>query len=251
MEALFFIPKLLMAQPSTTAIEAKASMHRRCPAGRTLLLWLDSARRTLAESAFQYQERNHPEWLRDEHEYPTTSTGSPVCQSEPIEIEIRSHSVKRQSERAKALCPISRIGSRRSPERQYDRRRKLLPACRTLFQVDVLGQRSDIGNFAKTGVVILTGSRLSHPKMSVTKSSRSKELSDKARQEQRRCRDWLLRFMQSDQPKYLTKDELRSVAMRELNVSKNSFDFGWIDAIETSGRHDWYEPLRKRTRTKN
>ena len=58
-------------------------------------------------------------------------------------------------------------------------------------------------------------------------------------------------FMQGDQPKYLTKDELRSVAMRELNVSKNSFDFGWIDAIETSGRHDWYEPLRKRTRTKN
>ena len=87
--------------------------------------------------------------------------------------------------------------------------------------------------------------------MSVTKSSRSKELSEKAQRQQRRCRDWLLRFMQDNQPTFLTKDELRSAAMRELNVSNNSFDFAWIDAIETSGRVDWYEPLRKRTRTKN
>ena len=29
--------------------------------------------------------------------------------------------------------------------------------------------------------------------------------------------------------------------MRELKVSKNSFDFGWISAIEEMGRHDWYE----------
>jgi hypothetical protein len=35
-----------------------------------------------------------------------------------------------------------------------------------------------------------------------------------------------------------------------LNVSKNAFDFAWIDAIETTGRHDWYEPLRRRPRTK-
>ena len=84
----------------------------------------------------------------------------------------------------------------------------------------------------------------------MTKSSRSKELSEKAQQEQRRCRDWLLHFMQGNQPKFLTKDELRSVAMRELNVSKNSFDFAWIDAIETSGRVDWYEPLRKQPRAR-
>jgi hypothetical protein len=37
------------------------------------------------------------------------------------------------------------------------------------------------------------------------------------------------------------KDELRVAAMRELNVSKNVFDFAWIDPIETTGRHDWYE----------
>jgi hypothetical protein len=51
--------------------------------------------------------------------------------------------------------------------------------------------------------------------------------------------------MQNGQPKFLTKDELRVAAMRQLNVSKNSFDFAWIDAIEKTGRHDWYEPLRR------
>jgi len=73
----------------------------------------------------------------------------------------------------------------------------------------------------------------------------------KAHEEQRRCRDWLLRLIKDNQPKFLTKAELRGVAMRELNVSKNSFDFGWIDAIEEAGRQDWYEPLRRRMRTKS
>jgi len=81
--------------------------------------------------------------------------------------------------------------------------------------------------------------------------NRQQQLSEKADQERRRSRDWLLKFMQGDQPKFLTKDELRAAAMRELNVSKNSFDFAWIDAIETTGRHDWYEPLRRRSRTRN
>jgi hypothetical protein len=53
--------------------------------------------------------------------------------------------------------------------------------------------------------------------------------------------------MRDNQPKFLTKNELRSVAMRELNVSKNSFDFAWIDAIERTGRHDWHNPLRRRS----
>jgi len=39
--------------------------------------------------------------------------------------------------------------------------------------------------------------------------------------------------------------------MRELDVSKLSFDMGWIMAIEDAGRHDWYEPLRRRLRTKS
>jgi hypothetical protein len=81
--------------------------------------------------------------------------------------------------------------------------------------------------------------------------SRSQALSEKAAAEQRRSREWLLPFMQANQPKFLTKAELRDAAMRELNVSKNSFDWAWIDAIETTGRQDWYEPLRKRLRTKS
>ena len=56
--------------------------------------------------------------------------------------------------------------------------------------------------------------------------TRSQELSEKAEEERRRCHDWLLPFMQDNQPKFLTKAELRHAAMRELKVSKNSFDFG-------------------------
>lgn len=81
--------------------------------------------------------------------------------------------------------------------------------------------------------------------------SRRKQLSEKAAEELWRCRDWLLPFMQNNQPKFLTRDELRSLAMHELDVSKLSFDLGWIMAIEDSGRHDWYEPLRRRLRSKS
>jgi hypothetical protein len=81
--------------------------------------------------------------------------------------------------------------------------------------------------------------------------TRKQELSEKADEERRRCRDWLLKFMRVDQPKFLTKAELRQAAMRELKVSKNSFDFGWICAIEETGRYDWHEPLRHRFRSKS
>jgi hypothetical protein len=81
--------------------------------------------------------------------------------------------------------------------------------------------------------------------------SRSQELSEKFTEQWQRSRDWLLPFMRNGQPKFLTKAQLRSAAMRELNVSKNAFDFGWMAAIEDTGRHDWYEPLRKRLRTKS
>ncbi|HEY3656070.1 MAG TPA: hypothetical protein VGL34_13980 [Steroidobacteraceae bacterium] len=76
-------------------------------------------------------------------------------------------------------------------------------------------------------------------------------LTERADAERRRCRGWLLPFMQNNQPKFLTKDELRIAAMRELEVSKLSFDIGWIMAIEDTGRHDWYEPLRRRLRVKS
>ena len=81
--------------------------------------------------------------------------------------------------------------------------------------------------------------------------TRSEELSEKFTEQWQRCRDWLLPFMQNTRPKYLTKDELRTAAMRELKVSKNAFDFGWMAAIDDTGRHDWYEPLRRRLRVKS
>ena len=81
--------------------------------------------------------------------------------------------------------------------------------------------------------------------------SRRQELSEQFTEQWQRCRDWLLPFMQNSRPKFLTKDELRSAAMRELKVSKNAFDFAWMAAIEDAGRHDWYEPLRRRLRTRN
>jgi hypothetical protein len=76
--------------------------------------------------------------------------------------------------------------------------------------------------------------------------TRKQELSEKFTEQRQRCRDWLMPLMQNNQLKFLTKNELRSAAMRELNVSKNAFDFGWMAAIEDTERHDWYEPLRRR-----
>ena len=81
--------------------------------------------------------------------------------------------------------------------------------------------------------------------------TRQQELSEKFTEQWQRSRDWLVPFMQNNQPKFLTKGELRSAAMRELNVSKSAFDFGWMAAIEDTGRLDSYEPLRRRLRTKS
>ena len=47
-------------------------------------------------------------------------------------------------------------------------------------------------------------------------------------------------------PKYLTKAELRDRAIDELKISKNAFDFAWIEVIEETGCSEWYEPLRMR-----
>lgn len=47
----------------------------------------------------------------------------------------------------------------------------------------------------------------------------------------------------------VTKAALRDAAMRELKVSKNSFDSAWIAAIEDTGRRDWYEPMRRQPHT--
>lgn len=79
--------------------------------------------------------------------------------------------------------------------------------------------------------------------------TRKQILYAKAESERRRCTQWLLPFLAAGQPKFLTKDELRFAAMAELKISRNSFDSAWIIAIEETGRHDWYEPLRTRKKT--
>jgi hypothetical protein len=38
--------------------------------------------------------------------------------------------------------------------------------------------------------------------------------------------------VRENQPKFLSKAELRDAARRELKVSKNAFDFAWIQVIE-------------------
>jgi hypothetical protein len=91
----------------------------------------------------------------------------------------------------------------------------------------------------------MTGKKVAAP------VTRRDVLSAKAADETRRCTAWLLVFMQNDKPKFLTKAELCRAAMTELGVSKNSFNYAWINAIEQTGRRDWYEPLRRRNRTKS
>jgi hypothetical protein len=85
----------------------------------------------------------------------------------------------------------------------------------------------------------------------IAQVGRNEALAAKAADDTARCTAWLLKFMQNDQPKFLTKAELCHAAMTELEVSKNSFNHAWISAIEQMGRHDWYEPLRRRYRTKS
>jgi hypothetical protein len=50
--------------------------------------------------------------------------------------------------------------------------------------------------------------------------SRSQELSEKAAEERRRRRDWLLPFMQNSQPKTAGKRRPASAALHTLNVEK-------------------------------
>ena len=97
--------------------------------------------------------------------------------------------------------------------------------------------------------LLITASRNSS--VAAMTKSRRKELSDTFTEQWQRARDWLIPLMVNNQPKFLTKDEMRSAAMRELNVSKNAFNFGWMAAIEDTGRNDWYEPLRKRAHSRN
>jgi hypothetical protein len=47
---------------------------------------------------------------------------------------------------------------------------------------------------------------------------RQRALAKKADEERRRCRDWLLRFMQGNHPKFLTKAEQQAARALGLDV---------------------------------
>jgi hypothetical protein len=60
--------------------------------------------------------------------------------------------------------------------------------------------------------------------LSAGMKTRKQELSEKADRERRLARDWLLQFMEGNQPRFLTKDELRAVAMPELGIIRLRLD---------------------------
>jgi hypothetical protein len=74
---------------------------------------------------------------------------------------------------------------------------------------------------------------------------------EKAHQDRQRCREWLMPHMEAGKPKAFTKEQYRQFAIAELGaISKASFDYAWIWAIEDSNRQDWYDPLPQRKETK-
>ena len=73
-------------------------------------------------------------------------------------------------------------------------------------------------------------------------SKASQALRDKAEEQRKLCRDWLIFLMTKSTDKPATKDALRAEAIARWRVSKSAFDSGWISAIETTGCHHWYEP---------
>jgi hypothetical protein len=85
-------------------------------------------------------------------------------------------------------------------------------------------------------------------------SRRQQAATELANAQRKLCLDWLLYIMASSSVKTRTKADLRTEAIERFRVSKSAFDFAWIDAIEKTGNHHWYEPLprsrRKASRTR-
>ena len=79
-----------------------------------------------------------------------------------------------------------------------------------------------------------------------------KELQAKAHADREKAKAWLSRYIQPGVPKALTKpkaftkEDLRSAAMPELQVSKSAFDYAWDWVILETGCEHWYEPLPRR-----
>ena len=71
---------------------------------------------------------------------------------------------------------------------------------------------------------------------------------DRLENEKRRCRDWLLPFMELSASQ-VSRAELCATAMRKLGVSRRTFDFAWVSAVEQTGRYDLYAPAKPRGKT--
>jgi hypothetical protein len=82
-------------------------------------------------------------------------------------------------------------------------------------------------------------------------SPRQKAATELAGTQRKLCLDWLLYIMALSSVKTRTKADLRSEAIERLKISKNAFDFAWIDAIEKTGNHHWYEPLARYRKRKS
>jgi len=70
-----------------------------------------------------------------------------------------------------------------------------------------------------------------------------KEIQAKAHADREKASAWLSRYIQPGVPKAFTKEDLRSAAMAELQVSKSAFDCAWDWVILETGCEHWYEPL--------
>ena len=78
---------------------------------------------------------------------------------------------------------------------------------------------------------------------------RQRQASEMARKHIEICAEWLRTIIVLPGEKAFTKAQLRDEAIRRLGVSRNAFDWAWIDVIEELGRQDWYEPMRRRKKT--
>jgi hypothetical protein len=57
----------------------------------------------------------------------------------------------------------------------------------------------------------------------------------------RRGASYVDRILKGEKP--AAKAELRQEGIERFGVSKSSFDFAWIWAIEETKNHHWYDPL--------
>jgi hypothetical protein len=94
---------------------------------------------------------SHAKWPNDNSGLAPEQTGGILCCTlKTVDIECRPPRLEQLAKRAKKLRAVSGARPYRSPKRQYDRGRELLPARRTLFQIDAPGPGREVREFAQT-----------------------------------------------------------------------------------------------------